>query len=380
MKAVEYWVKARVAELPELAADVELVHAGLTSDDVNNLAYSLMQKEALSQVMLPAIANVLEPLMNLVAAHRAVPMLARTHGQPATPTTMGKELGVFLARASAETRRIMDHKLPGKLNGATGTFAAQAIAFPAVDWPAFSKRFVEGLGLAHTPLTTQIEPHDGYAVLFDALRRLDNVWLDFAQDMWRYVSDGVLVQRVREGEVGSSAMPHKVNPIDFENAEGNLGLANALYAHMADKLTRSRLQRDLSDSTVLRNVGVAFGHQLLALQNLTKGLARVGVDAERVAAELGAHPEGIAEAIQSVARADGHPVPYETFKRLTRGRRVTLGELRAEAEKLMPERAEQWAALSPDTYIGLAPQLADEAIKQARALPSQIAKRQLKEA
>jgi adenylosuccinate lyase len=379
VKAVEYWLKAKVAELPGVAPDVELVHAGLTSEDVNNLAYALMHKEAMSQVMLPALANVLEPLMDLVAAHRALPMPARTHGQPATPTTMGKELGVFLARLGNETRRLVNIELPGKLNGATGTFAAQALAFPQVDWPAFSKQFITGMGLQPNLLTTQIEPHDGLAVLYDSFRRLDNVLIDFCQDMWRYISDGYFRQKVRAEEVGSSAMPHKVNPIDFENAEGNAGLANALFAFMGDKLTRSRLQRDLSDSTVLRNAGVAFGHALLALHNVTKGLARVDVDEARLAAELDAHPEVIAEAIQTILRAEGAEVPYEKLKALTRGRQVTLDELRAAATGALPERADSWATLSPATYVGLAPQLADEALKAARALPSIISKRQLKE-
>lgn len=379
VKAVEYWLKDQLVRFPELEGDLELVHAGLTSEDVNNLAYALMHKEALTQVMLPAIASVLSPLMDLVAAHRATPMLARTHGQPATPTTMGKELGVFLARLSTETKRLVDVSLPGKLNGATGTFAAQALAFPQVDWPAFSKAFITGLGLTPNLLTTQIEPHDGLAALYDTLRRLDNILIDFCQDMWRYISDGYFAQAARAEEVGSSAMPHKVNPIDFENAEGNAGLANALFLHMADKLTKSRLQRDLSDSTVLRNAGVAFGYAIVAYQNVTKGLARVAVDEAKLAADLEAHPEVIAEAIQTVLRAEGAAVPYETLKSLTRGRQVTLDELRRAATEALPARADLWANLSPATYVGLAPQLADEAFKQARPLPAIIAKRQLKE-
>jgi adenylosuccinate lyase len=292
---------------------------------------------------------------------------------------MGKELAVFLARFNAEARRLMGFQLPGKLNGATGTYAAHALAFPQVDWLAFSKRFVEGLGLQPSLLTTQIEPHDGYAVLYDMLKRFDTIAIDFCQDMWRYISDGYFIQKARAEEVGSSAMPHKVNPIDFENAEGNLGLANALLGHMAEKLPKSRLQRDLSDSTVLRNIGVAFGHVLLALQNITKGLARVEVDTARLAAELEAHPEVVAEAIQTVLRADGHAVPYEKLKELTRGRQVTLAELREMAMSAAPERAELWQTLSPATYIGLAPQLADEGLKQTRSLPPQIWKRQAKE-
>ncbi|HEY9721511.1 MAG TPA: adenylosuccinate lyase, partial [Oscillatoriaceae cyanobacterium] len=275
VKAVEYWLKDRVLRIPALAAHAELVHLGLTSEDVNNLAYARMQQTALREVLLPAHGELLAALATLAEDTRALPMLARTHGQPASPTTLGKELGVFLDRLVTALAPLPTFRLPGKLNGATGTYAALAIAYPQIDWPAFSARVIESLGLTPSLVTTQVEPHDGYAALYDALKRVNNILLDLAQDAWRYVSDGYFRQRAVAGEIGSSAMPHKINPIDFENAEGNLGLANALLVHFADKLTKSRLQRDLSDSTVLRNLGVAFGHTLVALQNLVRGLDRV---------------------------------------------------------------------------------------------------------
>lgn len=367
VKAVEYWLKDRLLRLPALAPHAELVHLGLTSEDVNNLAYARMQQMALRVVLLPAYAELLAALTKLADETRALPMLARTHGQPASPTTLGKELGVFVDRLVGTLAPLPTFRLPGKLNGATGTYAALAIAYPQVDWLGFSEHVLAQLDLAPSLVTTQIEPHDGYAALYDGLRRVNNVLLDLAQDAWRYVSDGYFQQRAVAGEVGSSAMPHKVNPIDFENAEGNLGLANALFVFFADKLTKSRLQRDLSDSTVLRNLGVAFGHTLVAVQNLLRGLDRIAPDAARMRVELEAHPEVIAEAIQTVLRAEGQTAPYEALKALTRGRRVTLDELRAEATRLCPGREATWRDLSPETYVGLAPQLADLAVLRARA-------------
>ena len=368
VKAVEYWLKDRLAAIPGLASEVELVHLGLTSEDVNNLAYALMQRDGLQAVLLPALGTVLGGLMDMAASHRETPMLARTHGQPASPTTLGKELAVFVDRLATELEGLLDGPWPGKLTGATGTFAALRLAYPEVDWLAFSRVFVAQLGLTPHLVTTQIEPRDGYARQYDGLKRLNNTLLDMSQDLWRYVSDGWLVQRVAAEEVGSSAMPHKVNPIDFENAEGNLGLANALWVHLGDKLTRSRLQRDLSDSTVLRNVGVAMGHSLLAYQSLARGLGRIAPDAAAMAAALEAHPEVLAEAIQTVLRSAGEPVPYETLKALTRGRRVRLEELQQAAIELLPAQAEAWRQLSPERYIGLAPQVADHALEKAGAV------------
>lgn len=361
MKAVEYWIKQQLASLPALAGDTELVHMGLTSDDVNNLAYALMHRGALDGVMLPALGNTLRDLSRLARAHGEAPMLARTHGQPASPTTMGKELGVFAARLAREAEGLAGMVLPGKLGGATGTLAALHVAYPHRDWLGFSRAFMTRLGLRPSPVTTQIEPGDGYAALYDQLRRINQVFLDLSQDMWRYISDGYFRQLVVSGEIGSSAMPHKVNPIDFENAEGNVGLANALLVHLAEKLTVSRLQRDLSGSTVIRNAGVAFGHTLMAWQSAARGMERIDLDRGRLLDELAAHPEVLAEAIQSVLRAQGGAVPYERLAELTRGKTVTLEALRETARTLAPVRYDLWRTLEPATYIGFAPQLANEA-------------------
>ncbi|MBM3267351.1 MAG: adenylosuccinate lyase [Candidatus Sericytochromatia bacterium] len=369
VKAVEYAVKDRVRGTL-LARHTQLVHLGLTSEDVNNLAYALMHQRALRGPLARLIRDLVEKLSELVWLHRATPMLGRTHGQPATPTTLGKELGVFLHRLVREAEDLPTLRLPGKLNGATGTYAAHLAAFPDADWPAFSREFVAGLGLEWSPVTTQIEPHDGLAALYDRLRRIGNILLDLCQDVWRYVSDGYFRQKAVAGEIGSSAMPHKINPIDFENAEGNAGLANALFAHLSDKLTRSRLQRDLSDSTVLRNAGVAFGHLAIALRSARAGLSRLEVDEAVLRRDLAEHPEVLAEAYQAALREAGHDAPYETLLELTRGRTVTLADLR---DWLMPlaisrETKERLLALTPDTYIGLAPQVADTALAAARAL------------
>jgi adenylosuccinate lyase len=372
VKAVEYWLKERVRAIPALAADAELVHLGLTSEDVNNLAWGLMHREALDTVLLPAIADVLEGLVALARDHRATPMLARTHGQPASPTTFGKEMGVFAARLARTAADLAALEPPGKLSGATGTYAALALAYPDVDWIAFARRFVAGLGLRPVVATTQVEPRDGLAAIYDAARRVANVLLDLAPDMWRYVSDGWLRQAAKAGEVGSSAMPHKVNPIDFENAEGNGGLAVALLGHLADALVVSRLQRDLSDSTTLRNAGVALGHLLLACRSTARGLGRVAPDAGRMAAALDAHPEVLAEAIQVVGRAEGAHEPYERLKALTRGQEVDLAALRAAGAAIAPGRAALWAGLTPAGYVGLAPRVADEAVAEATAVLTRL--------
>jgi adenylosuccinate lyase len=368
VKAVEYWLKER---LP-LGRDLELIHLGLTSEDVNNLAYAGMHRGALQDALLPTLGRLLTTLAGLARRYAHVPMLARTHGQPASPTTMGKELGVFAARLAREVSSLCRHELPGKLGGATGTLAALKTAFPDHDWLRFSRGFIQGLGLQPSPVTTQIEPADGYAAFYDHLRRINHVLLDLSLDMWRYVSDGYFRQAVVAGEVGSSAMPHKVNPIDFENAEGNLGLANALLVHLGDKLTVSRLQRDLSGSTVMRNAGVALGHGYLAWLSIERGLARVALDEQRLVEELSAHPEVLAEAIQTVLRADRAEVPYEQLKALTQGKHVTLDELRLRAMELAFHRADTWNGLSPETYVGLAPELALEAAEMAEAAVREI--------
>ena len=371
VKAVEYAVKEAVRRTL-LATHVQLVHFGLTSEDVNNLAYARMQAGAVKGPIWSALRIVLGHLIDLVRVHRSTPMLSRTHGQPATPTTLGKELGVFLCRLAQEAQALPGVYLTGKLNGATGTYGAHQAAFPDVDWPGFSERFVADLGLAWNPVTTQIEPHDSYAALYDRLRHIGNILIDLSQDMWRYISDGYFRQRAIAGEVGSSAMPHKVNPIDFENAEGNLGLASALFAHLSDKLTRSRLQRDLSDSTVMRSVGTAFAHLLLALKSLDRGLSRCEADVAALRRDLAAHPEVLAEAYQSVLRAAGHEAPYEALLTLTRGRSVTLLELQDWLVRLdiAPDAKARLKALTPDSYVGLAPQVADTALKAAEGLLS----------
>ena len=323
VKAVEYWLREQLDKLG-LGAWKEAIHFALTSEDVNNLAYALMLREARDLVLLPALGELGAALHELALREADTPMLARTHGQPATPTTLGKEIAVFVARLRRAHSGLAAVKLTGKLNGATGTFAAHAAALPNVDWPAFSRAFVRFLDLEPVLLTTQIEPHDSLAELCDALKRLNTVLIDLCQDVWRYISDGYLVQAPKAGEVGSSTMPHKVNPIDFENGEGNLGLANALLEFFSRKLPISRLQRDLSDSTVLRNLGVAFGHSLFAYRRLLNGLGKLGVDRERMLDELRAHPEVLAEAVQTILRREGYPEPYEVLKGLTRGRALTL--------------------------------------------------------
>lgn len=370
VKAVEYFIKERLKALPGFEAELEKVHFGLTSEDTNNLAYACMLRDALQDVVLPAIMDVMAALVELAKKTRAMPMLARTHGQPASPTTMGKELGVFLSRLEGEVAPLKEFGLYGKLNGATGTFGALNVAYPRFDWLAFAGHFITQLGLIPNLITTQIEPHDRFAALFDALRRINNILIDLDQDCWRYISDGYFRQQTVASEVGSSTMPHKVNPIDFENSEGNLGLANALLAFMADKLPKSRLQRDLSDSTVLRNVGVAWGYALLAYQSTLKGLRRLEVDTERLQADLDAHPEVLAEAIQTVMRAQGYTAPYEALKEATRGERVTMADLHRLIEGLkLDDKTRGWLlALTPAGYTGYAERLTDIAVKAAEAV------------
>ncbi len=359
VKAVEYWLREQLTRLG-LERWQEAVHFALTSEDVNNLAYSLLVREARDTVILPALSGLLERLRDLADAEAATPMLARTHGQAATPTTFGKEVNVFFMRLRRAVEEVRDLRLTGKLNGATGTFAAHAVALPEVDWIAFSRAFVRSLELEPVLLTTQIEPHDSLASLCDALKRVNVVLLDLCQDFWRYISDGYLAQAPRPGEVGSSTMPHKVNPIDFENAEGNLGLAVALFEFMSRKLPISRLQRDLSDSTVLRNLGTAFGYSLLAYQRALRGLGKVLVRPEVLHHDLVAHPEVLAEAIQTILRREGYPEPYEALKALTRGRELSLEALRAFVEGLdIPDTVKaELHALTPAGYTGLAARLA----------------------
>ncbi|MEB3197724.1 MAG: adenylosuccinate lyase [Candidatus Sericytochromatia bacterium] len=369
VKAVELYLRQRLEAHPTLRARVGWVHLGLTSEDVNNLAWALLTRRALLEVIQPALRDLVASLRELACTTAALPMLARTHGQPATPTTLGKEFGVFLGRLVRAARALAAVPATAKLAGATGTFGAVAVAYPAVDWPAFSDAFVRSLGLTPVPVVTQIEPHDGLAAWFDAAKRLASVLLDLDQDLWRYVSDGWLVQRAVAGETGSSAMPHKVNPIDFENSEGNLGLAIALFEHGARKLPVSRLQRDLSDSTVQRAMGVAWGHLLLGVRMTQRGLSKLAPAPEALAAALQAHPEVLAEAYQVALRAEGQAEAYEALKDLTRGSRITLADLheflvRSGASPALQERLR---ALTPDTFVGEAPRLAALAIAEAEA-------------
>jgi adenylosuccinate lyase len=336
------------------------VHFGLTSEDVNNLAYSLIMRESRDTVLLPVLRELEEHLYGLIDGEAETAMISRTHGQPATPTTMGKEIAVFLSRLQRATETLANVTTTGKLNGATGTFAAHTAAYPTIDWIGFSKAFIRFLGLEPVLLTTQIEPHDSLAEMCDAYKRLNTILMDFCQDMWRYISDGYLVQASNAQEVGSSTMPHKVNPIDFENGEGNLGLANALLEFFSRKLPVSRLQRDLSDSTVLRNLGMACGYSLIAYRRILKGARKVGVNHDYLISQLQDHPEVLAEAIQTILRRVGYPEPYEALKGITRGHAPSLDDLRTFVSTLDIDEATKAELLSlvPERYIGLAPTLA----------------------
>jgi adenylosuccinate lyase len=363
VKAVEYWLKARLAEaveLPELAAATEFVHFACTSEDMNNVSHALMLKSARDIVMLPALDGVIERLRVLALRHAEQPMLSRTHGQTATPTTLGKEVANVLARVVAARARIAAVQPLAKMNGAVGNYNAHVAAYPEVDWPAFSQRVIESLGLGFNAYTIQIEPHDWMAELFDAYARSHTILIDWARDVWSYVSLGYFKQRLKEGEIGSSTMPHKVNPIDFENAEGNLGLANALLRHLSEKLPISRLQRDLSDSTVLRNMGVALGYGLLALDSLARGMDKLEANPDAMAADLDAAWEVLAEPIQTLMRRYGLPNPYEQLKALTRGKAIDQESLANFIATLdLPEfEKTRLLALSPSIYTGLAAALA----------------------
>jgi len=361
VKAVEYFVRMG---LPEGVDAGQWIHFGLTSEDVTNLAYRLLVRGAVTEVLVPELRDRRDTLAGMAREYRDVPMLARTHGQPATPTTFGKEMAVYAARLGRALARVeaAAGSLSGKLAGASGTYAAHRAAYPDVDWPAFGESFVAGLGLDHEPLTTQVNPCDDLAALFDALRGANNVLLDLDVDAWLYVSDRYLGQEAVEGETGSSTMPHKVNPIDFENSEGNLSKANSDLAFLGDYLTKSRLQRDLSDSTVKRNVGAAFAHCLLGYRKLGAGLESVVPDAAVMREELEATPEVVGEAVQTILRREGHADAYERVKELTRGRDVTLADFRdlfADLEVPGPVRAEL-EALTPAGYTGFADELVDE--------------------
>ena len=363
VKAVEYWIKERLRDDADLAGALEFVHFACTSEDINNLSYALMLRQAREDVLLPALDRLCESLRAMAHAHAALPMLSRTHGQTASPTTVGKELANVLARLQRQRRQLAAVEMPGKINGAVGNYNAHLAAYPDIDWAAFAQRFVESLGLDFNPYTTQIEPHDGIAELCDVQRRIDTITIDLCRDIWGYISLGYFRQAVKAGEVGSSTMPHKVNPIDFENAEGNFGIANALLQHFAEKLPISRWQRDLTDSTVLRALGTAFGHALVGFESLAKGLGKLSVNAERLAADLDAAWEVLAEPVQTVMRRHGLPNPYEQLKSLTRGHGIDAAALRAFIEGLdLPDDAKvRLAALTPGSYTGLAEALARKA-------------------
>ena len=360
VKAVEYLIKERLKDDPELAPALEFVHFACTSEDINNLSYALMLRDAREHVILPKLDGLIASLRDLAHTHAALPMLSRTHGQTASPTTVGKEFANVVARLDRQRAVLAATPMPGKINGAVGNYNAHVASYPAIDWVTFSKNFVESMGLTWQPYTTQIEPHDGIAEISDVMRRIDTILIDLSRDIWGYISQGYFKQKLKEGEVGSSTMPHKVNPIDFENAEGNFGIANALYEHFAAKLPISRWQRDLTDSTVLRALGTAFGHSLIGFDALSRGLGKLEVNPERLAADLDASWEVLAEAVQTVMRRYGLPNPYEQLKALTRGQGINKASMRefVDALDLPADAKAQLIAMTPGTYIGVAAELA----------------------
>lgn len=370
VKAVEYFIKLKLRN-SSLTDVLEWVHFALTSEDVNSTAHALALRGALEGVMLPALEKVKGEIVGLARAHADTAMLARTHGQSATPTTFGKEMNVFARRLERQVETLKNRSILMKWGGPSGNYNAQMVALPKIDWLAFARSFAEGLnadgaGKPHVvrlelnEVTTQIEPHDTFAEMFDNLRRINTILLDLSQDMWRYISDGWVTQKPKEGEIGSSAMPHKVNPIDFENAEGNFGVANALFEHLSRKLPVSRLQRDLSDSTVARTFGTAFAHSLVGYRALGRGFGKVSVNQAALRDALLMHPEVLAEAIQTVLRVADVEMPYEKLKALTRGKQVTMEDLAAFIDGLdiSPETKARLRALSPENYTGLAGTLA----------------------
>ena len=365
VKAVEYWIKSKFESRPELVKAGEFVHFACTSEDINNTSHALQLKAAREQVLLPALDAVIAKLRELAHAYAGTPMLSRTHGQTASPTTVGKEVANVVVRLKAARERLVRIPILAKMNGAVGNYNAHLSAWPEFDWEAFSQKVVEtpeplGLGLTFQPYSIQIEPHDYMAELFDAVSRANTILIDWSRDVWGYVSLGYFKQKLREGEVGSSTMPHKVNPIDFENAEGNLGLANALLRHLSDKLPISRWQRDLTDSTVLRNMGVALGYAVLAYQSLSAGLGKLELNEQALAADLDAAWEVMAEPVQTVMRRYGLPQPYEQLKKFTRGEPVTKALMQGFIAKLdIPEAEKQrLLAMTPASYTGKAAELA----------------------
>ncbi|MDD4886268.1 MAG: adenylosuccinate lyase [Thiomonas sp.] len=360
VKAVEYWLKAQTADMPEVHRHAEFFHFACTSEDINNTAHGLMLAGARREVVMPLLQRVLRRLLDLTAELAEQPMLSRTHGQTASPTTLGKEFANVAHRLQRAMAVIEGVRLTAKMNGAVGNYNAHLAAYPEVDWEAFARKVVESLGLTFNPYTIQIEPHDAMAELFDAVARTNTILIDLSRDIWGYISWGYFKQKTKAGEIGSSTMPHKVNPIDFENAEGNLGIANALLRHLSDKLPISRFQRDLTDSTVLRNMGVALGHSVLAWDSLLRGLDKLLVHPQRLDDDLNAAWEVLAEPVQTVMRRHGLPNPYEQLKELTRGKAITEESMRAFIAGLnLPEDDRQrLLVMTPASYTGLAAALA----------------------
>ena len=359
VKAIEYFLREK---LP--AKLHQWIHFGLTSEDINNIAQAVALRDSRDKVLLPAFDNLITSLRDFTMKYRALPMLARTHGQPAVPTTLGKEISVYLARLKKCRDEIANHKFEAKLTGAVGNFNALHAAAPQVDWISFSEKFIHELGLEQNAVTTQILPYDNWVRYFDSLKLINSILIDYAQDMWRYISEGFINQAVIEGEVGSSTMPQKVNPINFENAEGNLGIANALLTHYGQKLPVSRLQRDLSDSTVRRTFGVALGHTILAWVNIRRGMSRIEADEEKIKLDLNSHWEVISEGAQTILRAAGRSDAYESLKSQTQGRVLNESSYRRWVEALAvdEETREKLMSLSPESYIGLAVQIVDKVI------------------
>lgn len=361
VKAIEYYLKEKIASHTELNTVSEFIHFACTSEDINNLAYGLMLKGGRDQVMLPEQDQVIEAIRCMAHDYADVPLLSRTHGQPATPSTLGKEMANVVYRLQKQRQQIANTEILGKINGAVGNYNAHLAAYPDINWQQFAQEFVESLGLSWNPYTIQIEPHDYIAEMFDAVTRYNTILIDFSRDIWSYISLGHFKQKVIKGEVGSSTMPHKVNPIDFENAEGNLGIANALMTHLSQKLPISRWQRDLTDSTVLRTLGVGIGHSSIAYQSALRGISKLEVNPTSIAADLDANWEVLAEPIQTVMRRYNIEQPYEKLKELTRGQKINADILNAFVEKLdMPDEAKAaLAAMTPANYLG-------NAIEQAK--------------
>lgn len=362
VKAVEYFLKEKVAEIPELHAVNEFIHFACTSEDINNLSHALMLTEAREKVMQPEIRNVIDAIKALANEYREIPLLSRTHGQPASPSTMGKEMANVAYRMERQFKQIEHVEILGKINGAVGNYNAHISAYPDIDWHQYSEEFVTSLGITWNPYTTQIEPHDYIAELFDGFARFNTILLDFDRDVWGYIALGHFKQRTIAGEIGSSTMPHKVNPIDFENSEGNLGLANALFSHLAQKLPVSRWQRDLTDSTVLRNLGVGCGYAIIAYTSTLKGISKLEINQAALEAELDKNWEVLAEPVQTVMRRYGIEKPYEKLKELTRGKRVDGEGMRIFIDGLeLPEHEKaRLKEMTPANYIGDAVKLTDK--------------------